>query len=535
MSGKRRRPVATEGLRQAPETEGVGRLAAPLVKAAVFICGAVLMALEIVGSRILAPYFGNSIFVWGSLISIFLAALSLGYYFGGALSARRARFGVLAALIAVPGILILVLPFFYPAVNKAIAASDLGVRLNPLVASTILFLLPSIFLGTISPYAIRLSATAVATVGATAGVLYAISTLGSILGTLVTAFWLIPALGVSNIVHTLGATLLALAVVLFAYEGRRLAAVGVLVVAVVPGVPLVWQAGSAVRDTQTIFEKDSFYHRMRVVDDVDVRYLYFDHMRQSGMALADPDRLQLAYTRYMTLALAFRPEARRLLFIGLGGGSLPKWFHRALPQAEVDVAEIDPEVVEVAKRFFRTPEDPRLRLYAQDGRLFVLAMARRYDLVFLDAYFVDALPFHLVTREFFREVQERLAPGGVLALNVIGAITGPQSRLYRSIVKTLRKVYVEVYTIPVIRPEEPGEAGVFSDTVLRNLIVVATQERRGWGRPELIRAAERLVAQGLLPAGAKGYAAQLLEREVPTDDVPVLEDEYAPVDNLMHF
>src|SRR5262245_29613160 len=128
-----------------------------LLNVIVFISGAVLMSLEIVGSRVLAPYFGNSIFVWGSLISVVLAALSLGYYWGGSLSGREPSYARLQNFLLIPGVLIFVLPFIYPTVNAWIAGIDFGTRLNPLIASTIFFLLPGIFLGTISPYIIRLA------------------------------------------------------------------------------------------------------------------------------------------------------------------------------------------------------------------------------------------------------------------------------------------------------------------------------------------------------------------------------------------
>ncbi|MGH7871629.1 MAG: fused MFS/spermidine synthase, partial [Candidatus Binatia bacterium] len=180
----------------------------------VFVSGAVLMALEIVGSRVLAPYFGSSIFVWGSLISVVMAALSIGYYWGGWMSAREPSYGKLLALLVVPGILIFFLPFAYPQINEWIASHDFGTRLNPLIACSALFLLPGVFLGTISPYVIRLAATKLHMVGSTAGTLYAVSTCGSIFGTLLTAFYLIPVLGVSNIIHALGLTLVCLSLVI---------------------------------------------------------------------------------------------------------------------------------------------------------------------------------------------------------------------------------------------------------------------------------------------------------------------------------
>src|SRR5918995_1406390 len=181
-----------------------------LLNIIVFISGAVLMGLEIVGSRVLAPYFGSSIFVWGSLISVVLAALSIGYYWGGWLSVREPSYSRLLTLLLIPGILIFFLPFIYPTVNEWVAGVDFGTRLNPLIASTIYFLLPGVFLGTISPYVIRLAATQLNTVGSTAGTLYAVSTAGSIFGTLLTAFYLIPVLGVSNIIHCLGIMLVCL-------------------------------------------------------------------------------------------------------------------------------------------------------------------------------------------------------------------------------------------------------------------------------------------------------------------------------------
>src|SRR5438046_5170729 len=126
-----------------------------LLNIIVFVSGAVLMGLEIVGSRVLAPYFGSSIFVWGSLISVVMAALSLGYYWGGWLSAREPSYGRLLTLLIIPGVVIFFLPFVYPTINEWVASNDFGTRLNPLIASSVLFLLPGVFLGTISPYVIR--------------------------------------------------------------------------------------------------------------------------------------------------------------------------------------------------------------------------------------------------------------------------------------------------------------------------------------------------------------------------------------------
>src|ERR671918_752528 len=185
-----------------------------LLQLTVFVCGAVLLGLEIVGSRVLAPYFGGSIFVWGSLFSTFLAGLTIGYYMGGFLADRRPRLLALAVLILIAGVLVVILPVAHPPINRAIASWDFGPRLNPLLATLCLFFLPSVFMGTVSPYAIKLAASSLATIGNTAGLIYAISTAGSIAGALLTAFYLIQMIGVRSILYSLGTTLLALALLL---------------------------------------------------------------------------------------------------------------------------------------------------------------------------------------------------------------------------------------------------------------------------------------------------------------------------------
>src|SRR5688572_32453870 len=170
----------------------------------VFVSGAVLMALEIAGSRVLAPHFGSSIFVWGSLISVVMTALSIGYYWGGWLSAREPSYTKLMLLLLAPGIVVFFLPFVYPSINEWIAMQDFGTRLNPLIACSLLFLVPGIFMGTVSPYVIRLASTQLNTVGSTAGTRYPSSTAGSIFGTLLRAFSRIPVSGGRTTIHSTG-------------------------------------------------------------------------------------------------------------------------------------------------------------------------------------------------------------------------------------------------------------------------------------------------------------------------------------------
>jgi spermidine synthase len=497
-----------------------------LLHAVVFICGAVLMALEIVGSRILAPHFGNSIFVWGSLISVVLAALSLGYWLGGMVADRWPRLAVLGVLIAVPGLLIALLPFVYPSLNRAIATSDLGTRLSPLVSCLVLFLVPSVFLGTISPFAVRLQARAVASVGTTAGGLYAVSTAGSIAGTLLTAFYLIALMGVGNIVHGLGLTLLLTAAGVFLGDRRvGRAAVAILGMGLVV-VTMVWGERTRAAEAGLVLEMDSYYNHIRVAEDSGTRYMDFDNLRQSAMLLTDPWDLRLRYTRFLSLALAFQPDPRRALILGLGGGSFPKRLHRDFPQVTVDAVDIDPEILAIAKRYFQVPEDPRLRLHTRDGRQFVQQTDARYDLVFLDAYNSDTIPFHLTTREFYREVRARLTPGAVVVSNIIGHLRGPESAFFRATYRTLSEVFPVVHVIPTYDVSQGVPLGEI------NIILIAMRDGTRLPRSELMRRVGRVGGRMVPASELSEYASYLMELPIPVSDVPTLTDDFAPVEIL---
>jgi spermidine synthase len=491
-----------------------------LLQLTVFICGAVLLGLEIVGSRVLAPYFGSSIFVWGSLISTFLAGLTIGYSMGGFLADRRPRLLAMAILILIAGVLVVILPVVAPPVNRTIASIDFGPRWSPLLATVCLFFLPSVFMGTVSPYAIKLAASSLATIGNTAGRIYAISTAGSIVGALLTAFYLIQMIGVRSILYSLGVTLMALAILLIIIHrtiGGRLGKRAMAWVAV----GIFCSSLPALAATNTLYQKDSLYHHIVVTDDDGLRTLRFDRLRQSAMDLNEPDRMVFHYTQYLHLAMAFHNAPQRVLFIGLGGGSAPKRFHRDYPSLQIDVAELDPEVVSVAKRYFMFQESERMRAQAVDGRIFLQKTPQRYDVIVLDAYYADAIPFHLSTREFFQELKAKLTPTGILVSNIIGSVRGSDSKLFRSILKTLQTEFPQTYVFPV-------------DEV-SNIIVIATQDKERLNKQDLIRRSRRLEDEHKVQFPLERFAHTYVLDPIPVQDVPLLTDDYAPVDGLLHF
>jgi spermidine synthase len=497
-----------------------------VLRVVVFGAGAVLMGLEIVGSRVLAPYFGSSVYVWGSLISIFLAALSLGYYLGGRAADRWPRAGVLAGTISAAGLLILVLPVVSGPVLEAFSAWDLGPRISPLLASIALFVLPSLLMGATSPFAIKLAATDLATVGNTAGLLYAISTAGSIAGTLLTAFVLIPAMGVRAILYTLGFSLLAFAGMLAvkaAYTRRVLRQVAtVSLILAVLTVPAVAQTDAQ----RIIFEKDTVYHHIRVYEDNVWRLLRFDRSLQGGMLLKNPLESPHRYPDYVQVAWLFGADIKRVLVVGLGAGSISKRILNDYPQAVVDSVEIDPVVVDVARRFFQVTEDRRHAIIAQDGRQFIRRAEGKYDLIVMDAYNAEGIPFHLATREFLQLTKSKLAPGGIVAAHIVGFLEGPQSKLFRALYKTYAGEFSALYPFGVSVALRRDEHDV------RSIILIAANRQKITKRDMIGTLGLLRRSKKVSPVLQAAFLDDYYERAVPTSDVPMLTDDYAPIDTL---
>lgn len=496
-----------------------------ILEVIVFVSGGVLLALEIIASRVLAPYFGNSIYVWGSLIGVFLAALSLGYATGGRLADRYPSPGLFSGIVFLAGILTVPIPLLAPSVLDAIARADFGPQLNPLAGAVTLFVVPSIIMGMVSPFAVRLRARAVITMGQTAGSLYAISTVGSIVGTLLTSFVLINYLGVRAIITLMGFVLMGMAVLGWLTSRRLFAgAIGAaLAVLLATGV-----ARSAAATTPTIvYARDTVYHRITVTDEGTVRYLKLDNYWQSALDRERPRRTVFSYVDYLHLPLLFVPQPKRVLLVGLGGGTIPARYVADYPNVVMEVAEIDPEVVATAQRYFDIRQSDRLRIASRDGRLHLWQSRGGHDVILTDAYLIDTIPFHLATREFFALARSRLAPGGVVASNIIGALDGRSSRLFRAIYKTMSQVFPTVYVFPV----DYGQWG--SPSSVRNIILIGTDAPRV--SPDEIRRRAQALVEGRTVAIERFIDAteSLYQAPVKVDDVPVLTDDFAPVDALI--
>jgi spermidine synthase len=527
-----------------------------VIAVGVFTSGAVLLGVELAASRVLAPFFGNSLFVWGALIGVVLTGLMLGYWLGGVAVDRLPAEWLLVSTMALGALGVLLIPLIDGPILEFVVEWDPGPRLNPLIASTLLFGPASVLLAATTPIAVRLVARSLATVGRTSGGLFSISTAGSIVGTYLTAFLLIPELGTDQVL-TVAATVLGIACAGIAVSERLWPAVVAALVLVVAGLgstaaldpdqsrrlstiettnwsPVYRQRQRpdetierASRALDAVYARDTEYHRVLVTEDGSNRYLRFDSSFQSGMRIDDPYATVFPYTDAMHVGLAYRPQAKRVLFIGLGGGSIPKRVWRDFPDVQMDVVEIDGEVVNVARKFFAFPDDPRVEVHVEDGRRFLQTTDELYDLIMVDAFYSDSVPAHLTTREFVALAREHLAPGGAVVSNVIGALSGEQSRLFRAMYRTQRSEFATVAVHPV------GDApGAGDDKEVRNLIVVATDEPVT-GRDVLRARWSALRRDHPAAPDLDATIDTRYEALVPVGDVPTLTDDYAPTDALI--
>ena len=376
-----------------------------LLEIIVFISGALVMIYEINGSRIVAPYIGTSTYVWTSLIGVILAALSLGYWLGGKWADRRPDIKVLAVVLFLAGISVGLTLLIKDAVLYFIVRVSIGLELKSLIVSLLLFAPASILLGFVTPYVVRLKMISLENSGKTVGRLYALSTIGSILGTFLAGFFLIPFVGSTRTLYLIGMILILLSILIVPFTFKKLNAL--LLLFFLAGIGVSEAKNAYLRYALNFHDIDTQYSRLRVYeneamrDGRKTRVLTFDpHVFQSVMYL-DSDELIPEYVKYYHLLRHFKPDFQKTLLVGGAAYSFPKDYLKKYPNAEMDVVEIDPQMTEIARKFFRLEENPRLRSIHQDGRFYLnQTESEKYDVVLMDAFgSLLTIPFQLTTVE----------------------------------------------------------------------------------------------------------------------------------------
>jgi spermidine synthase len=422
---------------------------------AAFVTGAIVMSFEMLGSRYLGPYFGSGVYTWAALISTVLAALCIGYFLGGSLADRHPSPRVLGATVAIGSVYLLLLPTFADPVLQFFVWHIDDIKLGSIVSALAIMLFPIILLGMFSPFAIRLLLRSEHNSGVVSGTVYGVSTAGSILGTLGTTFFLIPLIGTRAITFSLGVLGIFAGALLVgaAWHGGR-ARVGVLAALLVccelllPISPVKAEdpfdsntrAEMLRRKSGQLAHIESVYNDIFVSKDASILKLAFQwngwHLPESQVNLADPDDLPMLYSRVMSIAAIYPQDTKRVLVLGLGAGSIPVYLNRFLPDATIDTVELDPDVIDVAKKYFGLRETNRFHLIESDARVFLNRHTQPYDLIVVDAFTGSYIPFHLMTKEFYQLVHNRLAPHGVAALNIV-----PSEKLFDSNVRTLKLAF----------------------------------------------------------------------------------------------
>ena len=515
---------------QAKEPENKKKsIVGPYLYFSVFLSGGSILVMEIAAGRVLAPHFGNTLYTWTSMIGIILAALSLGYSIGGRLADRNPSSNLFFLLMLGGAGLVALVPalrgILLPTMEE-----NLGLRSGPVFAGLLLFAAPGCVLATLTPFAVKLAARGEGSLGAVTGNLFTWSTIGSILGTFATGFVFIPFFGLNGIFLTTAGALMLTALfglylcgALKTLSSKRNMRVNLLLAAFVlapMGTGAAWLGVIPGVDKDTVWVRENVYHMIRVferaeTDGVRVRELFLDHQPEGAMIMGDNRKFFYEYTRFLELGPLFAPHMNRAIFIGGGAFTMPKALYLMKPEMSIAVAELDAEVVDAGKKFFRLKNFPKLKSLVGDGRRILRSSKGKYDFIVGDAYRgLRNIPPHLITKEFFEEARARLAPGGVFMLNLIGYRAGAGGTIYASVYRTMEKVFPEI----LIYSTDPA-----NPYVAQNILIFGFRDEdvdRFRRVSEVMRRDPKFefaVGARVAPPGARFYG-------------PVLTDDYNPVE-----
>ncbi len=473
------------------------------------------MILELVGSRVLAPYLGTSIFVWTSVIGIILGSLSLGYWWGGKIADRKPDikfFSFIILLSAIfTGIIVLIKE---PILIFIQNISD--IRIGAVIATIFLFTPASILLGMVSPYAARLKMQSVNTSGAIVGKISAVSTIGSIIGTFLAGFFLVAHFGSTKIIILLAIILVLTSALAFFQEFIKSRIITIILLILSFGFINI-QNELLIR--KGVIDIDTQYNRALIYESKDektgrpIRILLTGLKElQSAMFLDKDNELVFEYTKYYRLAKHFNPEFKKALFIGGGGYSFPKDYLKRYQNPTIDVVEIDPKFTTLAQKYFGLKDNPRLNTYHEDGRTFINRTNNKYDVIYLDVFrSYYSLPYYLTSKETVQKLYDVLNDSGVIMLNIISSIEGPRGQFLRAEYATYKEVFPQIYILPVDNSQQGFQ--------VQNLILVAIKSNQ---KPLWTSQNKEF----------DGYLKHLWTKEI-SNDMPILTDDFAPVDQYI--
>lgn len=480
------------------------RIALQLV---VFWSGMVTLGIELAASRLLAPFFGTSTLIWAVLIGMILIYLSIGYWLGGRWADRSPTLGTLVRVASMAAVLLGFIPMIAAPVLtlsvQGFAEYNGGLLGGSLLGVLVLFTIPMVLLGCVSPFAVRLTMQNVQSSGRLAGQLYALSTLGSFVGTFVPVLWLIPTYGTRWTFWLLALSLLAiLCVVAFMTERRYLLvpSLGFLLVLAVA----LTTASQPIKteDAEVLWEGESLYHYIRVVQRGDWKLLELNEGQGTHSAYYPGSGLTGGVWDFYLLAPFFNPAPfnpettpKSWAIIGVAAGSTPRAIQTVYGDEPIVGVEIDGKIVEVGQEYFDMGQLTHLEVVIDDGRTWLAQDTGQYDVIGIDAYRQPYIPFHLATVEFFQEARNHLTPNGVVAINVG---RGPNDwRLVDALASTMQVVFPSVFAMDMDESENTiliGTNQVVTAEDVRANVATATH-------PALTMMIERMRGRTRIPVG----------------------------------
>lgn len=492
----------------------------------VFITGAAVLVIEITATRILSPFYGNTIYTVSSVISVILAALSVGYWQGGKRADAKPTFHEFYKIIFYGGVSLLVL--FGLAITILPTASDLfSIKTGPLLWSLILFFTPGYLLGMLSPFAIKLGheLNPHMGLGTMSGNIFFWSTAGSIVGSLLAGFVLIPSIGINAILFGTTALVALLGglglITTSSGVARTNNIVKLIIILFILTTMFVLVTRSATLDSRVQYMKDGVYEKLTVIDSTHAgrpARFFLQDKSGSGAMFLDGDDLAFDYTKYYALYKLTQPDLTNALVIGGGIYSIPKAIHAERPDAIIDVAEIEPDLESIARSFFSLPDTPNIRTHIMDGRRFLSESKETYDVIFSDVYYsLYSIPSQFTTKEFFQLAKSHLSPQGIFIANVIGSGAVTEESLIFSEIRTMSQVFPFLYVFAVDKAES---------TQVQNFIIVGMAEQLS---PTLIERMNTSSDEFL-----KNLPNHLFSlTQIPLESYTLLTDDYAPVDHLV--
>lgn len=492
-----------------------------------FVASFCTLVIEIVAGRILAPYVGVSIYTWTSIIGVILAGISVGAYIGGKLADRFPNRSTLSVLLLLSGLLSLSI---VPLTNLVASYKfQLSLMMRIFVVTSIIFFLPSCLLGTISPVVVRLALKDVQGAGGTVGKIYAFSTLGAIIGTYVTGFWLISFMGTRNIVFATGIILIASSL-FFGPIFRKRVGFAIFSSFLIPGIVVSYVLLYNPNQGEDVYlVKETDYYTIKLCRSFSsdgktrLEALVLDNLIHSYVCKNNPLHIEYEYERIYADVLnwKFRKNDHfKTLTIGGGGYTFPRYMEVYYPNAEIDVVEIDPQVTEIAYEHLGLPRDTRIRSFNTDGRWYVINCQKKYDVIFLDAYNDLTVPYHLTTYEFLSLLRDLLTENGIILSNIIDNFR--KGEFLPSYLKTLEKVFGEgrVFLLSV--------SPKFEDLKISTFIVLASKGDLN------IRDLDRyLMAHRRKGRTRTALVPEEMVKEMLKRRALVLTDDFCPVDNLI--